>query len=99
MARKTKTKLEKLHMSKVASLGCIICGNPQVHLHHIRYAGLGMGKKSSHYSVIPLCQPHHQGNFSIHNNPKEFTEKYGTQQYLLERVLERIKECETQDIF
>lgn len=98
MARKTKTKLEKQHMDKVAQLGCIICGNPEVHLHHIRYPGLGMGKRSTNFEVIPLCQPHHQGNLSVHGSPKLFEEKFGTQKQLLESVLKRIK-CETQDIF
>ena len=98
MAWKTKTKLEKQHMDKVAQLGCIICGNPEVHLHHIRYPGLGMGKRSTNFEVIPLCQPHHQGNLSVHGSPKLFEEKFGTQKQLLERVLKRIK-CETQDIF
>lgn len=98
MARKTKSKLEQQHMDKVARLGCIICGNSEVHLHHIRYKGLGMGRKSTNFEVIPLCQPHHQGSFSVHGSPKEFEQKYGTQKELLERVLKRIK-CETQDIF
>ena len=98
MARKSKTKLDKQHMDEVAQLGCIVCGNPYVHLHHIRYPGLGMGKRSTNFEVIPLCQPHHQGKFSVHGTPKEFEKKFGTQHELLERVLKRIK-CETQDIF
>ena len=92
MARKTKTKLEKQHMNKVAQLGCIICGNSEVHLHHIRYPGLGMGKRSTNFEVIPLCQPHHQGNLSVHGSPKLFEEKFGTQKQLLERVLKIINE-------
>ena len=87
-----KSKQEKLHMSKVAALGCIICGMSLVHLHHIRYAGLGMGRRSSNYEVIPLCQFHHQGSFSVHATPKAFEEKYGTQKQLLEKVLEAINE-------
>lgn len=91
MARKKKSKLEKEHMDKVAQLGCIICGNPEVHLHHIRYKGLGMGRRSTNFEVIPLCQPHHQGNFSVHNRTIEFEKKFGSQKKLLERVLKRIK--------
>ena len=78
-----KSKQEKLHMSKVAALGCIICGMSLVHLHHIRYAGLGMGRRSSNYEVIPLCQFHHQGSFSVHATPKAFEEKYNLVSSLL----------------
>ena len=65
---------EQEHCKRVAALGCYICGaEPQ--LHHIRNDGTGnagIGRKNSHFSVIPLCYNHHLGPFSIHNKKPEF---------------------------
>ena len=93
MAKKSKTKAEKLHMRSVAELGCIICdkmgfpGSP-AELHHI-ISNTGMGKKATNYEVIPLC-PHHHINSeeSYHQSPKEFTDKWGSQEDLLKETLE-----------
>ena len=38
---------------------CAICGNNQVHLHHVRYGGLYGGRKTYMGNVIPLCKKHH----------------------------------------
>jgi len=60
---------EQEHCKRVAALGCYICGaEPQ--LHHIRNDGTGnagIGRRNSHFSVVPLCYNHHLGPFSIHN--------------------------------
>tara|TARA_Y100001970_G_scaffold42194_1_gene52528 strand:+ start:1178 stop:1474 length:297 start_codon:yes stop_codon:yes gene_type:complete len=90
------TKAEKIHMDKVASLGCYCCQRPAA-LHHIRNNGkgnVGMGRRSSHYEVIPLCPDHHQGKFSIHMSKKSFEEKFGTEKEILDNVLERLKQLE-----
>lgn len=98
MAR-TKTKKEKNHMDKVARLGCIICrkeGNPLVpaELHHIREM-TGMGKRSSHFEVIPLCVMHHRiGKEAFHYSSKGFSAKWGSQRELLEETLQLL---ETED--
>ena len=52
-------KAEKEHLSKVASVGCIVCrmqGNEEspAEIHHVR-TGQGMGQRASNYEVIPLC--------------------------------------------
>jgi hypothetical protein len=52
-------KAEKEHLSKVASVGCIVCrmqGNEEspAEIHHIRH-GQGMSQRASNYEVIPLC--------------------------------------------
>jgi len=97
-----KTKHEKLHMDKVARLGCIIClkeGNPfsPAELHHIRDMTLGMGRNP--LEVIPLCIPHHRiGKESFHENSKGFSKKWGSQRSLLKEVLDLLengccKEC------
>ena len=93
MAKKSKTKAEKLHMRSVAELGCIICdkmgfpGSP-AELHHIM-SNTGMGKKATNYEVIPLCPHHHRNSKeSYHQSPKEFTEKWGSQEELLDEILQ-----------
>lgn len=86
-------KSEKDHLSKVASIGCIVCklqgneGTP-AEIHHIRH-GNGMSQRASNYDVIPLCQWHHRlGGYSvaIHAGRKEFESLYGTELELLEQV-------------
>lgn len=87
------TKALKAHMSRVASLGCILCrrhGVPDspAELHHPR-TGAGAGRKSSDWDVIPLCYPHHRGsNDALHVlGRKEFERRYGvTELELLEEV-------------
>jgi len=77
-------------MSKVASLGCLVCQRP-ANVHHIRPIGLGIGMRSGHYQTIPLCHDHHQGQFSIHNCKEQFEAMYGTEEELLHRTLKEIK--------
>lgn len=65
------TKAERLHMDRVAGLGCILCIRYGYHdtpaeLHHPR-TGIGVGRRASHTDVIPLCPYHHrQSNEAIH---------------------------------
>lgn len=94
---KTKTAAEKKHMSKVAELGCIICyrmgyeGSP-AELHHIK-EHTGMGKRSSHFEVIPLCPMHHRSSdAAYHVSPASFTAKWGTQRDLLNFTLALLSE-------
>lgn len=80
---------EREYLSKVADLGCIICGGI-AEIHHIR-TGQGMGKKSTNFEVIPLCHFHHRtGNYgdAFHQGKKAFEAKYGTQEYLMQKVAE-----------
>tara|TARA_Y100000361_G_scaffold23242_1_gene18367 strand:+ start:784 stop:1059 length:276 start_codon:yes stop_codon:yes gene_type:complete len=87
------TKDEKKHLSKVAELGCIACRQMGIYdtpaeIHHIKN-NFSLGKKSSHYEVIPLCHAHHRtSNEAYHYSPKKFTEKFGTQKELLTMVQE-----------
>jgi len=91
--KKVATKSEREHMSKVASLGCLVCQRP-ANVHHIRPIGLGIGMRSGHYQTIPLCHDHHQGQFSIHNCKEQFEAMYGTEEELLHRTLKEIKNIE-----
>lgn len=84
------TLAEKKHMSAVAELGCAVCrriGHPGTpsELHHPR-SGVGMGKRSSHYDVIPLCPEHHRGKTGVHGlGTKGFPKHWGyTEQDLLD---------------
>ena len=97
--KKVATKAEREHMSKVASLGCLVCQRP-ANVHHIRPIGLGIGMRSSHYQTIPLCYDHHQGQFSIHNTKKQFEDAYGTEAQLLYKTLKEIEKLEqANDLF
>ena len=99
MAKKiVATRLERVHMSKVASLGGLVCQRP-ANVHHIRPVGLGMGMRSSHYKTIPLCRDHHQGQFSIHNCKQEFEAMYGTEHEMLRKTLKEIKNIEEANNF
>lgn len=48
------------------SHGCIVCGSPYIHIHHVFY-GTANRKLSEQYGYkIPLCQMHHTGPEGIH---------------------------------
>lgn len=88
-------KAEKIHMSKVADLGCLICGNSQVELHHIT-TRTGMGKKASNFEVLPLCFRHHRGGnrgVALHAGVRTWEENFGTQIDLLKGVNEQVGHC------
>ena len=76
------TLAEKKHMGRVAELGCAVCrkiGHPgtPAELHHTR-AGVGAGRRSSHWDVIPLCPEHHRGNTGVHGlGTKGFAKRWG----------------------
>ena len=96
--KKLATKGEREHMSKVASLGCLVFQMP-TQLHHIRPIGLGIGMRSSHYHVIPLCMSHHTGQFSIHNCKEQFEARYGTEHEMLQKTLKEIDNLEEANNF
>lgn len=61
---------DKLHMGRVAGLGCMICrllgyDDTPAMVHHCR-TGVGMGRKASDTETIPLCYHHHQGAEGLH---------------------------------
>ena len=54
-----------------------------------------MGKRSSHFEVIPLCVMHHRiGKEAFHYSSKGFSAKWGSQRELLEETLQLL---ETED--
>jgi len=96
--KKVATRLEKEHLNKVASLGCLVCQRP-ANVHHIRPVGTGMGRKSNSYQTIALCRDHHQGQFSIHNCKQEFEAMYGTEHEMLQRTLKEIENIQEANNF
>lgn len=96
-------KAEKEYLSKVASIGCIICyrmGYPDspCEIHHVRGIGLGLGVRNNHFNTVGLCPNHHRGNDGYHGmGRKAFERKYGvTEQELLEQVKEMLNDEENQ---
>ena len=59
---------------------CAICGNNNIHLHHIRYGACG--RKTYMGNVIPLCEYHHR---IAHSNKKLY------QPLLIKIINEKIK--------
>ena len=93
------SKAEKEHMARVAALSCVVCrnlglGDTPATVHHLRDK-TGVGRRASHYEVIPLCLLHHQtGGYggAFHAGPAEWERRYGTQRELLEQTLRELKE-------
>jgi len=89
------TKNEKIALSKIARLGCILCSEvlgiegSEAELHHVRR----YGAKRATSPVLALCPEHHRnGNDSIHRlGVKRFESQWGiTCEELLERQNERL---------
>lgn len=86
-------KADKIRLSRVAELGCIVCRNlgypcAPAEIHHLR-AGQGKGQRSDHSKGIPLCAHHHRaGGFgeAFHAGKKTWQDKFGTEQELLDQV-------------
>lgn len=89
---KRTTKAEKLHMNKVAALGCIICKGPAT-IHH---TGCYIGGGRNHMKVIPLCEKHHLfGPDAIDGkiiSKRQWEAKYGTEEDLLTTTHQKLKE-------
>jgi hypothetical protein len=66
---KSKTKAEKLHLSRVAALGCIVCRNldyAESPAEIIRSSGTGLSVRADNFHVIPLCHAHHRtGGYGV----------------------------------
>lgn len=53
----------------ISTIPCLICGNPEVQVHHLLRTGEhGMGKKSGDEWCVPLCVRHHD---ELHRNGDE----------------------------
>jgi len=94
MSKKPATKAERLHMERVAALGCIVdgCCAPAT-IHHPRFAA-GMAQRSPHMLCIPLCKYHHQdGGYgqAIHAGQQAFEQNHGTEADLLAKTITKLQ--------
>lgn len=93
MTKRPRTKQETEYHARVAALGCQInnnqCGG-RLEVHH--KTGAGMGKRASHYDVIPLCFNHHSAQtplpfgHAVHKGTRSFEQRYGTQDDMIAMV-------------
>ncbi|ELZ9654122.1 DUF968 domain-containing protein [Citrobacter freundii] len=96
---RSKTKAEKLHLSRVAGMGCIVCrneglGDTPAEIHHCS-SGTGMSVRADNFHVIPLCHTHHRTGghgVAIHAGRQSWENKFGTETELLVQVLYELGE-------
>ena len=88
---KSKTKVERDWMSKVAQISCLACeligyDTPQVQLHHIT-TRRGFGGRSKHQECLPICFQHHLGGgrgVAIHDGVELWEKNFKPQEELLQ---------------
>jgi hypothetical protein len=68
---KAASAIEKRHFSRVAALGCCVCGG-EATVHHVTSDGFQRITRS-HQRVIPLCPRHH----FVQHGPRESIEALG----------------------
>ena len=104
MGKKRPNKIERERLATIGNMPCYACfidgKEVSSEVHHIR-KHTGMGLRPSHFDTIPLCSGHHRTNkISVHLGKREFVERYGTEQEILEKVNREIERCrENQGIF
>lgn len=91
-----KRQQDRLHLEALREFGCWACredGNGWVYAeaHHPRLPGQGTGVKAPDRDAIPLCpRLHHNVQtpdaYSIHRNPIEFRQRYGTEAEIRDQV-------------
>ena len=82
------TKAEREYLSRVAALGCIICGAP-ASIHHVRR----YGETRKHAQTVPLCPSCHQGPQGIHTvGKKRFAAEVMSEDEMLRRTNDGLKE-------
>ena len=98
MNGRTPTKAEKDWLEQIVQIGCIVCRTNGKHtppqVHHIE----GSRKEGAHFLTIPLCYYHHQEGSdceaytSFHPYRARFKKRYGTENFLLQKTKDMIKE-------
>lgn len=98
-------KAEALFQAHVRILGCIVC---RLHLglfspceiHHC----LSGGRRRGEMFVLGLCVPHHRGGrddeecVSRDHNQRRFEAAYGTEESLLKKTIELVREREAMTV-
>ncbi|MFP2504480.1 Ref family recombination enhancement nuclease [Buttiauxella gaviniae] len=88
-------KAEREHLSRVASLGCVVCrnlnlGETPAEIHHCS-SGTGLSVRADNYHVIPLCHIHHRTGghgVAIHAGRLTWEHNFGNELKLLMQVNE-----------
>ncbi|HCW3118294.1 Ref family recombination enhancement nuclease [Enterobacter roggenkampii] len=91
---KSKTKAEKIHLSRVAGLGCIVCKNlgyedTPAEIHHCS-KGTGLSVRADNFQVIPPCPFHHRDGGhgkAVHAGRQTWENNFGTESELLMQVM------------
>lgn len=84
------TSAESRHLDRVASQPCALCGAHGVQVHHI-LEGRIKGRKSGHWTAIPLCPTcHTDSRLGIHGRQDMLRIHKTTELELLGQTLERI---------
>lgn len=55
------TQSQAIHLSRLAAMPCALCGAVPVEIHHL-LEGRIKGRKSGHFTAIPLCPDCHRGS-------------------------------------
>ena len=85
---------DKLHLSRVAALGCALCNrlgtrDTPAEIHHLREQQ-GMSQRGSDFLTIGLCPFHHRGSFGIHGDRSAFKNARVDEMDLLADTIEAI---------
>lgn len=89
---KKPTKAQRERWSRVACLGCLICGSCSATIHHLF---TGAGGRKNHDRVAPLCWEHHVGRDGIDGrvmSKKKWQEKYMTEDEMERLTKQRLGE-------
>jgi hypothetical protein len=84
--------MSKDHLSRLSAMPCALCGTAgQTEVHHI-LEGRVKGRKSGHYTAIPLCVSCHRGSMGIHGNQAMLKIHKTTELELLGETIEKLME-------
>jgi hypothetical protein len=90
---KGPSAIEKRHWSRIAAMGCLVCGG-EATIHHVTGWADRMGRlPRSHQRVVPLCKIHHQAVWDSASMPVS-VERLGHRGFYQEHGIDLMKEAE-----